>query len=299
MNPAVRTADVAVSRQNYGFTYNKISDYNGLAAYVFLLKPRRKRVGLFRGELWLTTDTGAPLRLWGDLVKSPSIFIRSFRFVQDYPTAAECSQPLRLMLTIHTRIAGTVDMVVWQQSAADSPDSTGRRREWFSISARRSSAKMTVETARDIAKKEPQKGVNGSNGTRARRFAVHELPIPGAADSLRKALRDRASSPAGVLPSPGIRRTAAMGSPTASRGTATTHRAGSGGCSNRPCGGSTESPAASRISPCRPPGRRQSSPASSKTNRFSSHHYGWIDRCRALTLAAGRNAAPFPALHPR
>ena len=125
MNPAVRTADVAVSRQNYGFTYNKISDYNGLAAYVFLLKPRRKRVGLFRGELWLTTDTGAPLRLWGDLVKSPSIFIRSFRFVQDYQTAAECSQPLRLMLTIHTRIAGTVDMVVWQQSAADSPESIG------------------------------------------------------------------------------------------------------------------------------------------------------------------------------
>jgi hypothetical protein len=48
---------------------------------------------------------------------------------------------------------------------------------------------MTVETAGDIARKEPQKGVNGSNGTQARRFAVHELPIPGAADSLRKALR--------------------------------------------------------------------------------------------------------------
>jgi len=125
INPAVRTAGVAVSRQNYGFTYDKISDYNGLTAYVFLMKPRRKRVGLFRGELWLTADTGAPLRLWGDFVKSPSIFIRSFRFVQDYQTAAECSQPLRLMLTIHTRIAGTVDMVVWQQSAADSPESIG------------------------------------------------------------------------------------------------------------------------------------------------------------------------------
>ena len=48
---------------------------------------------------------------------------------------------------------------------------------------------MTVETASDIAKQEPQKGVNGSNGTRARRFAVHELPIPGTAESLRRALR--------------------------------------------------------------------------------------------------------------
>ena len=48
---------------------------------------------------------------------------------------------------------------------------------------------MTTETDRDIAKKEPQKGVNGSNGTQAGRFALHELPILGAADSLRKALR--------------------------------------------------------------------------------------------------------------
>jgi len=125
MNPAVRTADVAVSRQNYGFTYNKISDYNGLAAYVFLLKPRRKRVGLFRGELWLTADTAAPLRLWGDFVKSPSIFIRSFRFVQDYQTVTECAQPLRLVLTIRTRIAGTVEVLVWQHSADDKPESIG------------------------------------------------------------------------------------------------------------------------------------------------------------------------------
>lgn len=114
-NPAERTGDVAVSRQNYWFTYNKTSDYNRLTAYVFLLKPRRKRAGLFRGELWLTADTAVPLRLWGDLVKSPSIFIRSSRLVQDYQTVGACSQPLRLLLTAHTRIAGTVEMVIWLQ----------------------------------------------------------------------------------------------------------------------------------------------------------------------------------------
>lgn len=121
--PAGGTGDVAVSRRNYWFAYNKTSDYNGLTAYVFLLKPRSKRVGLFVGELWLTADTAAPLRLWGDLVKSPSIFIRSFRFVQDYQTVAGCSQPLRLVLTTGTRIAGTVEMVIWQHPAADKPES--------------------------------------------------------------------------------------------------------------------------------------------------------------------------------
>ena len=114
-NPAERTGDVAVSRQNYWFTYNKTSDYDGLSAYVFLLKPRRKRAGLFRGELWLAADTAAPLRFWGDLVKSPSIFIGRFRLVQDYQTVGACSQPLRLLLTADTRIAGTVEMVIWLQ----------------------------------------------------------------------------------------------------------------------------------------------------------------------------------------
>lgn len=122
-NPAGRTGDVVASRQDFSFAYNKTADYNGLTAYVFLLKPRRKRAGLFRGELWLTADTAAPLRLWGDLVKSPSIVIRSFRFVQDYQTVAECSQPLRLVVTTPTRIAGTVEMVVWQYPAVDKPES--------------------------------------------------------------------------------------------------------------------------------------------------------------------------------
>jgi hypothetical protein len=122
-DPAARTADVAVSRQNYWFTFDKISSYNGLTAYVFLLKPRRKRAGLFRGELWLTVGGAAPLRLWGDLVKSPSLFISSFRFVQDYQTVSGCAQPLRLVLNARTRIAGTVEMVIWQHPAAGNPDS--------------------------------------------------------------------------------------------------------------------------------------------------------------------------------
>jgi hypothetical protein len=124
-NPAERGGDVAISRQNYWFTYDKTSDYNGLTAYVFRLKPQRKRVGLFRGELWLTADTAEPLRLWGDLVKSPSILIRSLRFVRDYQTIAECSQPLRLVLIVRTRIAGRVEIVVWQHPSADKPESIG------------------------------------------------------------------------------------------------------------------------------------------------------------------------------
>jgi hypothetical protein len=108
-----RPTDTAVNRENYTFTYAKTSGYNDRTAYVFRLKPLRKREGLFKGELWLDANTGETLRLWGDLVKSPSIFVRSFRFVQDYQNLYECVRPLRLLLTVQTRLAGEADMTVW------------------------------------------------------------------------------------------------------------------------------------------------------------------------------------------
>jgi hypothetical protein len=98
-----------VTRQNCSFTYDRTSDYSGLVAYVYRLKPKWKGAGLFKGELWLDSRAAAPLRLWGDLVKSPSIFIRSFRFVLDYQNLDQCFQPLRLLLTVRTRIAGAAE----------------------------------------------------------------------------------------------------------------------------------------------------------------------------------------------
>ena len=152
---------------------------------------------------------------------------------------------------------------------------------------------MTTETDRAIAKREPQKGVNGSNGTQAVRFAVHELPIPGAADSLRKSLRI-ASHRLPITPFPGHPERCGDVEPDSKQGNCYNASRGIQWVLKQAVRGAPRrSPAASRISPCRPPGRQQSSPASSRDEtRFSSHHYGWIDRCRALTLAAGRNAAP-------
>jgi tetratricopeptide (TPR) repeat protein len=111
--PPQRVAGTDVTRQNYSTVYDRTSRYNGLIAYVFRVKPIRKRIGLFKGELWLEATTAAPLRLWGDFVKSPSIFVRSFRFVQDYQRIGHCFETLRLLLTVETRIAGKVEMAVW------------------------------------------------------------------------------------------------------------------------------------------------------------------------------------------
>lgn len=115
MAPPERST-VGVTRENYSFTFEKSADYNGYGAYVFRLKPKRRRVGLFQGELWLDAKTSAPLRLWGDFVKSPSIFVRSLRFVQDYQHIDQCSNLRRLLLSVQTRIAGQAEMAVWLDS---------------------------------------------------------------------------------------------------------------------------------------------------------------------------------------
>ena len=121
VKPPERATGAAVTRQNYSFIYDRTSEYNGLAAYVFRLKPMRKRMGLFKGELWLDATTADPLRMWGDFVKSPSVFVRNIRFVQDYEGSGHCFHPLRLLLSVDTRIAGHVEMTVWLHPIYDRP----------------------------------------------------------------------------------------------------------------------------------------------------------------------------------
>jgi outer membrane lipoprotein-sorting protein len=111
--PPRLSSNVAITRENYVFTYERTSDYNGAPAYVFRLRPEQKRAGLLRGELWIDGNTSAKLRVWGDLVKSPSIFVRGVRLVQDYQQVNGCASPLRLIVNVDTRLAGEANMVVW------------------------------------------------------------------------------------------------------------------------------------------------------------------------------------------
>jgi hypothetical protein len=119
--PQDTAGDMGITRQNYSFRYDKIAAYNEVSAYVFRLKARRKQVGLFDGELWIDANTAAPLRLWGDFVKSPSIFVRSVRFVQDCQMGGECFQPLRLLVSVQTRLAGHAEMAVWLHAVEGEP----------------------------------------------------------------------------------------------------------------------------------------------------------------------------------
>jgi hypothetical protein len=113
---------VAISPANYRFVFRGATDYAGQAAYVYRLEPKRKRAGLFKGELWLDAETGSVLREWGEFVKSPSWFVKSVYFVRDYMMQgrqSRTSEPRRLILNVSTRLFGRADVTIWFDKAPD------------------------------------------------------------------------------------------------------------------------------------------------------------------------------------
>ena len=87
-------------------------DDAGNERYVFQLAPRKKRVGLFKGELWLDARTYLPVVEKGRLVKNPSVFFRKVDFERDFALRNGSSVPARMSSTIDTRLVGKVNLTV-------------------------------------------------------------------------------------------------------------------------------------------------------------------------------------------
>lgn len=104
---------LALCTSNYRFRYSGTASYSGAPARVFRVEPRKKRAGLFKGELWLDPGTGLPFREWGDFVRSPSVFLKRIRFVRDYVLDGNRARVRRLILSAHVLIVGMVEMTVW------------------------------------------------------------------------------------------------------------------------------------------------------------------------------------------
>jgi hypothetical protein len=109
-------AAVAVTPANYRFKYKGMTDYAGRPAYVFQVSPRQKQLGLYRGEIWIDKETDLPLRQWGELVRNPSMFLKSVYFVRDYTICDGVSVPRRLISDVGTRLFGKAHLTVWYEN---------------------------------------------------------------------------------------------------------------------------------------------------------------------------------------
>ena len=79
VNAAQAGQDFSVTPENYKFKYKGMENRDGRDVYILHVTPRHKKVGLFKGELWVDAQTYLPVREAGSFVKTPSIFLKKMQ----------------------------------------------------------------------------------------------------------------------------------------------------------------------------------------------------------------------------
>jgi hypothetical protein len=107
------TDGIAITPSHYRFRLAGTVQQAGRRIHIFELTPKKKQVGLFRGELWVDGQTGLPVHESGQFVKSPSVFIKRIVFASDYETRNGLNIPAHISSTVESRIAGRAELDIY------------------------------------------------------------------------------------------------------------------------------------------------------------------------------------------
>jgi len=106
MGSNVKVESIAISAENYKFKYRGVLTVNGRRVHTFQVNPKKKRVGLFKGEVWVDAETYLPFREMGRFVKNPSMFLKNVDFVREYEIQSGLALPVKIESRIDTRLVG-------------------------------------------------------------------------------------------------------------------------------------------------------------------------------------------------
>ena len=114
---------LAVTPVNYKFKYKGRKQSAGEAVEVFQVTPRRKRVGLFKGEIWIDAKMFLCVRESGRLIKPASLFLKQIEFVKEYTIQNGISVPRQIHSLVNTRLVGPAELTIdfRNVSLADDP----------------------------------------------------------------------------------------------------------------------------------------------------------------------------------
>ncbi len=116
---AIPASSVAITPVNYSFSYKGPIETAGAVAYSFTIKPRKKREGLLKGELWLDGETGSVVRQSGYLVKNPSIFVKRVALTRDTGMRDGLAEERITHLSIDTRLIGRAELIIHEHPFTD------------------------------------------------------------------------------------------------------------------------------------------------------------------------------------
>ena len=115
---------MAITPDNYKFRLKATITREESKVFIFQLTPRKKVVGLFKGELWIDNATGLPVRESGQLVKTPSVFLKKVEFVRDYVIENGLAIPKHIESKVDTRLVGRAELSIdFSNFTRSEPDS--------------------------------------------------------------------------------------------------------------------------------------------------------------------------------
>jgi hypothetical protein len=103
---------IAITPANYKFRYMGRLVQHGVTTQILEVTPRKKAVGLFKGQIWIDAASGMPVRESGQFVKSPSVFLKKIAFVRDYEIRNGIAFPSHIQSTVDTRIVGRAELEI-------------------------------------------------------------------------------------------------------------------------------------------------------------------------------------------
>ena len=109
-----KLAQSALNSDNYKFAYRGTGTTDdGRPVHIYLVKPRNKVPGLFKGYVWLDATTGSLVHAEGEVAKSPSVFVKKIQFKEEFIDIGNFTFPVRMHSTAKARIIGhtVVDIV--------------------------------------------------------------------------------------------------------------------------------------------------------------------------------------------
>uniref|UniRef100_Q026M5 MucB/RseB N-terminal domain-containing protein n=1 Tax=Solibacter usitatus (strain Ellin6076) TaxID=234267 RepID=Q026M5_SOLUE len=112
---AIPSSSVAVTAANYKFRYKGPVETDQGLVYAFSITPHKKREGLIKGELWIDGETGSVVRLFGSMVKSPSIFIKHVDLNRETDLRDGVARTRVTHLAIDTRLVGRAELTITEQ----------------------------------------------------------------------------------------------------------------------------------------------------------------------------------------
>src|SRR5882672_9845029 len=115
---------MAFTQANYKFSYKGLQRVDGRTLHQFQLKPRRRRAGLLKGNLFLDAYTGSLVHLEGVPAKSPSVFLSKIRVSQDFADFGPFTLPVHLHSEAKASIVGRTIVDVYQRDYQVVPEAT-------------------------------------------------------------------------------------------------------------------------------------------------------------------------------